>query len=571
MKKKPSVRNIFKYTFLGLAVLTYGFIFYQSAIVPKSSSEWESWAKKVWTSLINDGLHMKEKVVITKSESVNLAMNDYKFNSIDGYKENEIPIGCDKCLTAQVFPENTTNKSVQFTATPNDVVNLIQDGNKVMVEGLKTGNVTIQAKTNDNNIVGEYTCSIVEKVAPVSFTVPESITLFPLESQYIDLTFLDENLNTDEGRNYYDFNKLTITSDNVGAKVNGQYAVWKGYGNGKITVSNGKVSKDVNYSAMATSEAPIAPTTLTIEGDSNVHISDIKRNEFVQLSVNWGAGCTDTNVIWSIDNESAAIITPTGKVYGNRNISYETTPFKVKAVSVVDPNIFDEFDMTLSHINPNSISLSSSIFDENTKEFTIATGKSNRIAISYGPENVTRTGSTVNVEDNSILKASVTGNSLYIVGLKEGTTTLEVVSTFNSNITSSTYTVTVKTRGYINEDNEANFSYTVRKYISGHAFLFMIATIFTALYVLLAHIDKPNKIMLPALAATLGVGVMFAMISELIQLFVPGRSAAWSDVLIDSYGIAIGLLLVFIGVGIRMLVLYKKSKKSKQLSKKEEA
>ena len=45
-------------------------------------------------------------------------------------------------------------------------------------------------------------------------------------------------------------------------------------------------------------------------------------------------------------------------------------------------------------------------------------------------------------------------------------------------------------------------------------------------------------------AKTIGVGVAIASFDEFIQLFSPGRSSQFSDILIDTVGIFIGVLVV---------------------------
>ncbi len=45
------------------------------------------------------------------------------------------------------------------------------------------------------------------------------------------------------------------------------------------------------------------------------------------------------------------------------------------------------------------------------------------------------------------------------------------------------------------------------------------------------------------LALAWGIGTLYACTDEFHQLFVPGRSGQWSDVLLDSQGCAVGVLL----------------------------
>ena len=125
MEKKEKVKQVFKYIFLGLGLTTYGFIFYHSAIIPKTSDKWNSWAKDLWVGLINDALGIKEDTSLVKPEEVTLNNNrlisedSMETNEIPGYKENEIPLGGEKWLEAVISPRTTTNKSMSFVAVLN--------------------------------------------------------------------------------------------------------------------------------------------------------------------------------------------------------------------------------------------------------------------------------------------------------------------------------------------------------------------------------------------------------------------------------------------------------------------
>ena len=131
MEKKEKVKQVFKYIFLGIGLTTYGFILYHSAIVPKTSDKWNSWAKDIWVGLINDGLGMKEDTSIVKPEEITLSNNvmssvdSASSSNIPGYDEHEIPLSGEKWLEANISPRTTTNKSVSFVAS-NDKVKLIQ-------------------------------------------------------------------------------------------------------------------------------------------------------------------------------------------------------------------------------------------------------------------------------------------------------------------------------------------------------------------------------------------------------------------------------------------------------------
>ena len=589
MEKKQKVKQAFKYIFLGLALTTYGFIFYQSAIVPSTSKEWNSWAKNIWTGIINDMLGIKEKVVITKPESVTLKNEYYPggcivFGSnISGYEENELPIACEKWLMAEVSPKNTTDYSVSFSATPSNKVNLIQSGDFVYVEALELGEVTIKATCNaDASVYTEYKYTIVEKKSdPHSiYSISDQITMKLGESKFLD--FNDCGTLSNYTRHYYDSSNFSISSNNESViEVREDFIKAVGVGNAEVVISNGEEVNIVNVVVSNNTNTISHVISIDIQGEMVVHVRDLSERTFdmpnvfkcnpVALNVNFetdtGDEPTDNNVIWSVDNPLAAYVTPDGHVYGNAYISDEDVTFTVRATSVDNPSIYKDFIMTESHITPTKIVLSPGMLEDGV--YRIAnTGKLHNISLNCTPENVTKLNYEVIVSDPSIVDAEIVGDRIYVIGLKEGNCTLKVVSKDNPNVESETLPILVKTRGYINDDNLESFSLIVRKYISGHAFLFMFAAIFTSLYVYFVHMDKSNKVVLLSLVAVLGIGLIMGIISECIQLTVPGRYGTVLDVLIDLSGTAIGILIIFAIAGIRILVKKKKAKKAEIVEEK---
>lgn len=568
MEKKRKIKTIFKYISLGLAALTYGFILYQSTLNPDKSGAWENWAKGLWKDLLNERLELKENVVVVQPESLELSPSNYSFNVIAGYNANEIPVGCEKQLRCLVAPENTTNKSIIFTASPSENVNLIQSGNTVTVETLKTGDVTIQAKSvADNSLIKEYTYSVVNKKAPSSFSCGmENVTITKGNSELISLDAHGSgNINTEIlSYRYYDFGKLNYTSSNESvAVVRGQYIKGLNEGSTDITVSNGVVTKVIHVTVENNSNTIVPVDSLSIGGLTDVNIMGIERSEYCSLTpIFENELVTDKNVIWSVDNPAVAVVTPDGKVYGYRKVdSANDVSFKVKATSVDNPSIEIEHQMYLRHVVPSNISLSSTLSKDMNGNYILNTGKTSSLKISYGPENVTKSGYNVLVSKEDVVSINKNSNAIEIVGLKEGSTAITISSAFDDSVKSETIKINIVTRELINEENDEDFSRTVRKYISGHAFLFMLAAIFTSMYLFLAHSDKPHKILFPALLTTPIFGFLFAWLSEYIQTFVPGRSGLWSDVWIDLNGYGAGALLVWILVIAHTIVTKVKNKK----------
>ena len=99
------------------------------------------------------------------------------------------------------------------------------------------------------------------------------------------------------------------------------------------------------------------------------------------------------------------------------------------------------------------------------------------------------------------------------------------------------------------------FRYVFRKLI-GHFLLFGLSGLFAALS-LIMNDYLMNKFKWNNMLFCLGLGVIIAIISELIQAFVPGRYGTFTDVFIDLAG--------YIGfAGIVYLIYYLVKRKSKK-------
>ena len=59
---------------------------------------------------------------------------------------------------------------------------------------------------------------------------------------------------------------------------------------------------------------------------------------------------------------------------------------------------------------------------------------------------------------------------------------------------------------------------------------------------------------------SIGIGFLYACSDEFHQLFVPGRTAKFTDVLIDTSGVIVGSILIFIVILSIKKVIVKKEK-----------
>ena len=112
--------------------------------------------------------------------------------------------------------------------------------------------------------------------------------------------------------------------------------------------------------------------------------------------------------------------------------------------------------------------------------------------------------------------------------------------------------------GTINDENISSFSNVIRKLI-GHFGLFLESGIFTTLSVKFIHYDLKKKYWIFVIISS-SFGLFLAILTETIQLFVPGRSGEFRDVMIDFGGYAIPLIII-------SLIVFLRSKKSSNIEK----
>ena len=94
----------------------------------------------------------------------------------------------------------------------------------------------------------------------------------------------------------------------------------------------------------------------------------------------------------------------------------------------------------------------------------------------------------------------------------------------------------------INETNINDFSSFIRKFV-GHFSLFLVSGILTTLSIKFIYFDLELKFAKFMIISCIS-GLFLAILTEFIQLFVPGRSGEMMDVLIDFLGYFLATLII---------------------------
>lgn len=118
--------------------------------------------------------------------------------------------------------------------------------------------------------------------------------------------------------------------------------------------------------------------------------------------------------------------------------------------------------------------------------------------------------------------------------------------------------------GTINDTNMEAFSAFIRKFV-GHFSLFLVDGVISSLYLHFLRLVYPTLKWWMTLLISFLSGLFIASLSEFIQIFIPGRVGALSDVLIDSGGYVVGLLaVVFVFLLLALLALKRKKKNTSE-------
>lgn len=114
--------------------------------------------------------------------------------------------------------------------------------------------------------------------------------------------------------------------------------------------------------------------------------------------------------------------------------------------------------------------------------------------------------------------------------------TLSSESGSKSENTSNSFTKTIF-QNNISDEQVKNLSFIIRK--TAHFTLYTIGGICICLFVL-QNFKNTNKIYLISYI----IGTIYAITDELHQLYIPNRSGEIRDVVIDSFGILLGVVIV---------------------------
>ena len=492
----------------------------------------------------SDTLNPNSSAPTVSVNGANLSFySGFGWNDVEGYEQNQIPLGCTKALEFIVTPSNATNTNYTYSCTKDDVV-LTRSGKILYVQPNSLGEFTIEFTSSDGGFKKSQTLNAVDLIAPQNFNVEDqNIELVEGKSVQFNVSYLDERMQEAlMNVRYYDQSKLTFTSNDTSVVTVNEYGVItsKSVGSTTVTVSNGALTKTLNVEVTPNPDAIVDQNTFTLSKDKEyTGIQDMDYDRSPQegevfhthLSVNWDNMPTDDSVTFVSNNPLVAMVDQQGNVRGYRkNGTAEITCFANRNPNIRQTITIETRDVQVTDFNISADGLS---------DLTI--GKNRYITPTFSPRNATDQTFECESLNVNIATAVGAGRSINVSGVSSGEVTIKVWPSSNPELKKE---FKIKIVHYsVTEDPEYDVKHAEFRKLFGHLSLFAVTALFLTLgIVLLWSYLTPIKYILYLISMTYGVAI--AALSELIQHFVPERAGSFEDVMIDSAGYAIGVFVI---------------------------
>lgn len=514
---KKIIKLIFKYGFLSCYFIL-SLVLILEACMPGEVSSGQS---NVITETITSqtGIGSSAEFIEPKSIKIESIKNIYV-----GEKINV------KCT---ILPENASKKTVKYKLSSN-IASVSSDGTLVFNE---PGKLILKVWIDEyKNIYDEIELEAEIKIVELEsieihtnskeFNVGSSYQLYPLfnpvdttnqsvtwESLNKDIASIDEN------------GKMTCLKD-------GEVTI-------KLTCQNKEVEKKfvvTTYEEIYISKLELSPTSnfenniLTITEGNCLDLMNYVTYEPINANI--------INLKWSTSNENIVDILPNGNI---TPIVGSPELIKIKVYLENDESIYDEILVKVisKKVVYNVDSEISTYVNANKKiEFKENSVFPNQYNLKY------------EIENEKIAKVDESG---LVYGIKKGKTTC-LITCESSDGTIAEYKIDIN----ITNPPKQSFYLLIRKGI-GHFGAFMVLAMIGFGVCLFFFKKKPLFIII-----SLALGFSIAGVTEIIQLYVPGRSGLFSDVMIDFSGYFVGTAITFTIFYIIILIRFILKRKGKK-------
>lgn len=536
------IKKQLRYIMLGFFLLTNGVIIAEASLSGGPSGTRSSIVSLFLSIFLNKtipGGDQKEVFVEL------MTVTDTRDTVINEDMTYFIPLGVTRRLSVELLPLDATDKGVVWT-TSNPAVVDVYPGGYLEARGLGE-NVTVTVTPSNTSQRLSFKVTVHEKLAPPTF----SAALLKPTIDVDTTTKLDILLSEAEQREY-DPNKLVYKSSNENVARINEYGVIKGINPGTTNIS--VVGHDKVYPLRVV--LPLAPVikaeTIFINAAHTGYVYDKTRLNITFDKEN----VTDPSVTFISSNSAIATVKADDEgyyIYGSKVAGTATITVYYNSEFL----IMAEHTIVMVNVLPSRLDVGASKLEGSVgNSITLTPTLSHSIPLKEDLS-VTDQRVTYKSSDTSLATISAGNLNARIVLKKEGKVTITVKSVANPEL-SAAIELTITPKLLINDNNFTDFQAFVRKTI-GHYLLFFMNGFF-GFWTFYLFLDEKRRLLMTNIYS-LAVGLFSAMLSEIIQYFVPERSGNFLDVLIDFSGYLTATLLLTLLIV--LLAYFKKRKEIK--------
>lgn len=521
----------FKITLLVLYILIVVVLLYEAIIPGDVSSAQHSFIKKVINNISK--IFIKKKIINPTEIKVN---NDLK----ETYYTNET-----LTLDIDVLPSNSSYKTLSFSSSDTHILDVSSSG---IITFKNEGVASVIIKQKEGELektidfkVLEYVEPIIEPIEPESVLLKtvDNITSVPVGDVikfYVE--FDKDNIN--------DFNYLFTSSNEDVCKVAGEYIYGLSSGTSTITYTHITTGLTSSVDVVITDGIIVEPTYYRLDGnqeiilgDNTKHIYNVKVNDEasnmykIYKYVACNSDYVSDKAFMEIDPNTGEL---TVKKHGIGYVFAYSMDLKIKlSIRVVVKNIMPEFSLDDKRV----------ILGDSYK---VSINPTNIEALTY--DKYEFKSSNENVAEIDGLGNILTKNT--------GDATISVILDDGIDRVEKTFVLTVEKK-VIEDDIGSSFGKIIRKGIA-HFLGFIIFGIvsFMMFYLWIKpNYEGSSKLIILVIAIN---GLVFAILTEVIQVLSPGRDGTIKDVLLDYFGYTISFILCLSFLLITYLITKKKKK-----------
>ena len=443
----------------------------------------------------------------------------------------------------------TTNKDYSFTIAEDNRTNATLNGNVLTVN--EPGHLYLNITHNISNISKQVNLTIIDDF---ELSYPSN-SMFVNEEMEVSVN----GVNNEHQSYYISLKDTTIATLN---EENGKHTI-SANNNGVIDIIVYPIYDGVTYETLGKTYSISINHRYTdfveckiYDGNDNELLTEnntivLYVNEKYHLSPSSNENATIVEYQYLSSDESKIHINLDGTLIvndcGNVTITImDKFSNNNKIINVIAKNI-------ILVNNQEPISYLGKYMEYKDGVYTLVNGHSAKVGINFD-DSSTYTNVTYSTSNDEILSVSKDG---IITPHKEGKVTVTMIC--NDGLGEKiTYEITIKVKRQELIKDLSAFFYQVRKGL-GHFGAFLVLGIFSTFTYLLY---LRNKKWIFSVPLNIAAGFIVAAITEIIQLYVPGRYGSFKDVMIDFSGFLCSSITLTVIILLSSLIKYLKNRKN---------